>query len=121
MNVSIVLKSISEEAADCRAAWAACPDAKHGAHIHHEVAVETLTEPIERRIAYILAQKPEHERALRLRLMRPTTAEDYAKLNAERATIYAKWDTEIAAAHRIVCSIEGCPFDGRTIFPEVKS
>ena len=104
------LKSIDEEAAACRAAWAAEPDAKYGAHIHHEGPCEALTEPIEARIAFILANKVPRERALRLRLMRPTTEEAFKAYDAARAE-----------AHRLICSIEGCPFDGKTIFPEEKS
>lgn len=103
----INLKSIDEEAADCRAAWAAVPGAVAGLHIHHEVVAEELNEPIENRIDYILTQKPKHERALRLRLMRPISAPAWAEY--ERVTK----DT-----HDTIC-VEGCPFDGRTIFPEV--
>ena len=139
--MSIVLKSIPEEAVDCRAAWAAAPGATHGAHIHHEVACEALTEPIENRIAYILAEKPEHERALRLRLMRPTTAValaayqsavagalaayqsavagPLAAYQSAKAGAWAAYQSAVAVAHRFVCSVKGCPFDGLTIFPEV--
>lgn len=125
----IHLGTIKEEAADCRAAWAACPDATHGAHIHHAYACEKLTEPIENRIAYILAEKPQDEHALRLRLMRPTTATAYkawqdATATADKAyheataTAYKALHEATATAHRLVCHVDGCPFDGRTIFPE---
>ncbi len=40
-------------------------------HVHHEVLCEPLTEPIENRIKYIRENKPEAERALRLRLLKP--------------------------------------------------
>ena len=40
-------------------------------HTHHEVLVEPLFEPIEVRIEYIKASKPEHEIDLRLRLLKP--------------------------------------------------
>ncbi len=83
--MSIVLKTIEEEAADCRAAWAAAPNAKYGAHIHHEVPCEALTEPIEARISFILVNKVPKERALRLRLMRPTTEEAFKAYDAARA------------------------------------
>jgi hypothetical protein len=67
------LGTIEEEAAACRAAWAANP-AKWGWHIHHDTLCEERAYPIEDRIAYILTQKPKAERALRLRLMRPAPA-----------------------------------------------
>ena len=67
------LGTIEEEAAACRAAWAANP-AKWGWHIHHDTLCEERAYPIEDRIGYILTQKPMAERALRLRLMRPAPA-----------------------------------------------
>lgn len=39
-------------------------------HIHHDVLLEPLVEPIAIRQAYILSFKPPHEVALRLRLLR---------------------------------------------------
>lgn len=39
-------------------------------HCHHEVLFEPLRGPIETRVVYIKAFKPEHERKTRLRLMR---------------------------------------------------
>jgi cell division septum initiation protein DivIVA len=75
----MTLKSIEEEAADCRSAWGAQQDATAGLHIHHEIVAELLTEPIETRIAYILSDKPKAEQALRLRLMRPLPAEAWAE------------------------------------------
>src|SRR3990167_974384 len=83
----IDLKSIEEEAKDCRAAWPAQPHATVGLHIHHEIVAEALTEPIEHRIAYILSNKPKEEQALRLRLMRPIRAP--ASAEYERVTAAA--------------------------------
>ena len=40
-------------------------------HVHHDVLVEPLVEPIENRIAYIKSDKPQHEQELRLRLLKP--------------------------------------------------
>jgi tetratricopeptide (TPR) repeat protein len=40
-------------------------------HIHHEVLLEPLREPIENRIAHIEANKPTDEVRTRLRLMKP--------------------------------------------------
>jgi len=104
---TLELKSIEGEAADCRAAWAAVPDAAAGLHIHHQVAAEALTEPIAVRITYMLTQKPQRERALRLRLMRPL-----------KAPAWAEYERLCKAAHDVIC-VEGCPFDGSTIFPAV--
>lgn len=102
---ALALKTIEEEAADCRAAWAAQPEATAGIHIHHETVAEELTEPIERRIDYILAEKPKAEQALRLRLMRPATA---------AAT--AEYRKATAAAHAAICPTPGCPWANGSIF-----
>jgi len=40
-------------------------------HIHHEILVESLTEPLKNRIKYIKEEKPEDEIELRLRLIKP--------------------------------------------------
>ena len=40
-------------------------------HVHHEQLVEIALEPIKNRIKYIKEQKPEEERATRLRLLKP--------------------------------------------------
>ena len=120
------LQSIAKEAAACRAAWAAKPKAKYGVHIHHETVVEALSEPIENRIAYILAEKPKKEQALRLRLMRPIAAGQFAEY--ERVTAQAEYDRVrapaeyervTAAAHLAFC-IPDCPFDGRSIFGKAR-
>jgi hypothetical protein len=39
--------------------------------VHHEIHMEQLTEPIENRADYIIANKPAHEIELRLKEMRP--------------------------------------------------
>ena len=121
------LKSIAREAADCRAAWAAMPEATAGVHIHHESADEALTEPIEKRIAYILDYKPEAEQALRFRLMRPIKAAALAEYNKVKASAWAENDKVVAAAraeydkvtapaHKAICPTPECPWDGRSIF-----
>ena len=110
------LHSIAREAADCRAAWAAAPEATAGAHIHHEQPFEALTEPIENRIAYILSDKPKKEQALRLRLMRPVTAPAWAEYQKARAAARAEYEKAKAAAHAALCPTPGCPWDGRSIF-----
>jgi hypothetical protein len=42
-------------------------------HVHHDVLVEELTEPIENRIEYIKKHKPKHEIETRLRLLKPAS------------------------------------------------
>src|SRR3990167_7074616 len=43
-------------------------------HIHHEVLVENLTEPLKNRIAYIKESKPKNEVALPLKLLKKVKA-----------------------------------------------
>ena len=43
-------------------------------HVHHDILVEPLTEPIENRIAFIKANKPKEEVETRLRLLKPIKA-----------------------------------------------
>jgi hypothetical protein len=92
-----------EEAALCRAAWDANPS-EGGWHIHHSRLWEGRTYSIEDRIRYIETQKPERERALRLRLLRPMSEKDHAdiaaiwaKCDADDAAIWAKRNADIAA------------------------
>ena len=65
------LKSVGEEAADCRAAFEGVAVGSLVVHCHHEVLAELLSFPAERRINYILTSKNRNEQALRLRLFRP--------------------------------------------------
>ncbi len=67
-------------------------------HIHHDVLVEPLTEPIEARAEYIRAHKPEHERATRLRLMKPVRGSlpEVAKARAKRDKADAEWAKAVA-------------------------
>ena len=67
----MILLSIPEEAALCRAAFAGVPVGAMAWHCHHEQLAEPLTQPAEARIAYILSDKPIEEQALRLHLFRP--------------------------------------------------
>jgi len=71
------LKSIEEELKDCRAAFAAHPEAKFGWCIHHEVLFEQIDKEsgVEGRIACIMKDKLEGERAIRLRNFRPVRVE----------------------------------------------
>ncbi len=104
---TLKLKSIGEEAKACRAAF---ENIKIGAlvwHCHHEKLAEFLTSPPEHRISFILSDKPEHERALRLRLFRPVRTKNLPKYlkeacakwedaYAKRQEAYAKWQEAYA-------------------------
>lgn len=85
----VTSEAITKAAEECRAAWAAVPGATHGWHIHHEVLLESLTQPIEERIRFILDEKARYETeeqiVLRLQLMRPAT------LNEAIASAYEAW------------------------------
>lgn len=86
----MTLKTIADEAADCRAAWAAHPEAKWGIHIHHgDAVIERLTQPIQDRIDFILNFKAEAEKPLRLRLLRPILCEVPSKPDASRVEFEA--------------------------------
>jgi len=74
------------------------PDATAGVHIHHEAPAEALTEPIERRIEYILSTKPKKEQALRLRLMRPISAPAWAEYEKATASALAEYEKATAPA-----------------------
>ena len=75
-------------------------------HIHHEILVENLIEPLKNRIDYIKKEKPRDEVKLRLKLLKkvkckpedyPVTKEGWEKL------------------HKKEC--KDCPWNGMTIFP----
>ena len=93
----MILLSIPEEAALCRAAFTGVPVGAMAWHCHHEQLAELLTETATKRIAYVLSGKPIEERALRLHLFRPVcdTAVDAAEatynaaVEAARATYNA--------------------------------
>ena len=77
-------------------------------HIHHEMLVENLTEPLKNRIEYIKKEKPKEEIKLRLKLLKkvkcpinklPHTKKDWEKLHrvecgcgwsSKRQTIFTK-------------------------------
>ena len=107
------LKSIEEEAADCRKAFEGVPVGALTLHCHHGELGERLIEPAENRIAYILSDKPKTEQALRLRLFRPVPqalVEAYAdwqkadadlhKADADWQKAYADWQKAYADLHK---------------------
>ena len=87
----MILLSIPEEAALCRAAFAGVSVGAMVQHCHHGWVIEPLTQPPEKRIAYILSDKPIEEQALRLHLFRPT-------YNAAVDVAQATWDVALDAA-----------------------
>jgi hypothetical protein len=68
---TLKLGTIEEEAAACRERWKDYGIGTLAAHLHHGMPFEMLTKPAEERITYILKEKPEDERALRLRCFAP--------------------------------------------------
>src|SRR3989304_5015038 len=89
------LGPIAAEAKACRAAFA---DSKVGDAVwcvHHETLIETLTEPPENRIAFILSDKPKGEQARRLREFRPVLGplpEPYSRAEAEYDRAWAEYE-----------------------------
>jgi hypothetical protein len=118
----VTLKSIEEEAADCRAAFAGRDYVPGGpmvlvAHLHHEIEYEPLTEPIENRIEYILIGKAQHERALRLHVMRPIPSdfvfsEEMQKADADWQKADADWQHQ----HSDICHVPDCPWERKDDF-----
>ncbi|SRR5487761_255445 len=87
--MALILKSIEEEAADCRARCAGMKVGDLILHCHHEVLCEVLTEPVENRIDYILQSKRDNV-ALRLRLMGPPIIDEHVRADAECSKAYAE-------------------------------
>src|SRR3989304_915673 len=72
--------SIKQAAKECRAAWEAHPDATLAWCLHHEIWLETLIEPYQARITYILKHKPKGEQVTRLNNFRPVASKLPAKI-----------------------------------------
>jgi len=70
---------------------------KYYFHIHHDILMEILTEPLENRIKYIKDYKPEDEIELRLKLIKPVKGKlpselieaDQARAKAYQAQVKA--------------------------------
>ncbi len=71
-------------------------------HVHHEILVETLTEPVRARINYIKSDKPKNEVELRLQLMKPVLGK------------IPSTDKGWEKLHKQEC--KKCPWNGKTIF-----
>jgi hypothetical protein len=116
-------------------------------NVHHGVRCEPLTEPIINRIHFIVDNKDEHEIKIRLRWLAPVIGElpaawakacaawaqacaawakadaawvlahaVWAKARVAWAKACAAWEPELAILHAE--EQPGCPFDGKTLFPE---
>ena len=101
------MRTIEQAEKDCRAAWAAQPEATQGWCIHHGQESEALSEPIVNRIAYILSEKPKREQVTRLDNMRPMSAASVAIVAPARkayreaiATAAKAYDEAIATAEK---------------------
>ena len=70
------LMETETELAACRAAFEGVPVGTWCWLLHHNILAERLLEPIEARIACILADKPEWQHPRRFREMRPVKAVD---------------------------------------------
>jgi hypothetical protein len=116
-------KSIEDEAADCRAAFAGVPVGSVVWCLHHRILCERFTEPIENRISFVRSNKDVAEQAIRYREMRPVNDQAAALvLLAERDAVNAKWQPERAAVNAKVETLHRaeCPdsvWDGKTLFP----
>jgi len=67
---------------------------KYYFHIHHEILLEALTEPLKNRIKYIKGTKPEDEIELRLKLIKPVKGKlpsEFIKAEQEREEAYQAW------------------------------
>lgn len=76
-------------------------------HVHHEILVENLIEPLKNRISYIKRNKPEKEVKLRLKLLKKVKAKNLPITKDE-------WEK----LHKKECP--NCPWDGSTIFSSHK-
>ena len=126
------MRTIKQAEKDCRAAWAAQPEATRGWCIHHGQEWEALSEPIANRIAYILSEKPKSEQVIRLDNMRPMSAASaaivapawkaYDEATATAWKAYGEamapaskaYDEAIALAHR--ADVPNHTWNGKSIF-----
>ena len=102
-----------------------------GWHVHHNILCEPLTESMQMRRAYIRARKPANEIETRLRLLKgvrgaiPVMLIDaYDAWLAARSAAWSAYQKayedampEINRLHLEECP--DCPWNGKTIFPEV--
>jgi len=89
--------TIEEERVDCVAAWMANSNATFAFNFHHGVHAESLPEPWEMRVAFTLSDKPENERAVRLRNFRPVIGLLPKKVNKAWADYTKAWADYVKA------------------------
>ena len=120
----IKLKSIDEEAADCRKAFVNSKIGDLVQHCHHEIGCEVLIEEAEARIAYILSYKPVPEQALRLRLFRPIAMEDlpaeYQKAYVELQKAGEEWRKADAAHLKAYAELQKADAAWRKAYAECR-
>lgn len=117
--MTMILQTIEQEAAACRAAWAAAPDVILAHGLHHDQHYEELNGSAESRIAYILTHKPDNQQSVRLRYFRPCTdliSRQWRAACREWRDAYWKLMNapEFIAEHDRL--FPGCPWDGHTFF-----
>ena len=104
-KLKLKLKSIAEEANACWKAFKNIAIGSNVVHCHHSREYETLEEPAENRISYILSNKPKREQALRLRLFRPVKGSalaEYKKVKGPALVEYEKVEGPALAEHEKV-------------------
>jgi Skp family chaperone for outer membrane proteins len=89
--MAIKVGTIEQEEARCRRAFRSVNVGALVHCCHHAIHFEHLTEPWENRVNYILREKPQHERAVRLRWFRPVAKNQIAKMSPERQKADAEW------------------------------
>ena len=95
-------------------------------HIHHDILVEPLTEPIKNRIKFIKENKPKDEIKLRLKLMKPVKGklpkefieaeQKYFEARQKFDEARQKYEPQIIALHKKEC--HNCPWKNGSIFPD---
>ncbi len=115
-KLKLKLKSIAEEANACRKAFKNIAIGSNVVHCHHSREYETLEEPAENRISYILSNKPKGEQALRLRLFRPVKGSALAEYEKVTGPALAEYEKVKGSAHSLICKTKGCTWNGVNIF-----
>ena len=112
-TMSLILKSVEEEAADCRARCAGMKVGDLILHYHHDCLCEILIQPVENLIDYILQSKFDNP-ALRLRLMGPPIVDAEILADAECKKAVAEWYKAYAPHYARL--YPDSPWNGQTIF-----
>ena len=96
-------------------------DLKYYWHLHHDILLESLTEPLKNRINFIKKEKPKNEIKLRLKLFRPFKG----KLPVKTAKALEAYDKALEVYDKTLNSVTvkklhkkecGCGWNGKTIF-----